>query len=171
MPAASTKTRALRALAGMRTIIENEMLCHGVYVSDEVEDPEKAGQLCGGRHMCAVGSLWVGGGVKVIIDPTWHDAQLPGTESDDRDDFLKHRPGLRLAYEAMNAAAKEWADAHGVYVVDEDMTYLGYMEYLFEVGLPSHVGYDDYRNPAPPEEARSIMLSLIDRAEQIVKAA
>lgn len=108
MSAVSDRTRqsALNALAGMEQIVDAEMLIHGEYATDVIVNSKlfESGAICGGRQYCAVGSLWVGGGIK-------YDRRLglPGVAPYQRDAFLAHRPGLRLAYEALNEAAQGWA--------------------------------------------------------------
>jgi hypothetical protein len=109
MPSAVTKRQALKALAGMQEIVEHDMLIHGEYSTSFVVDHKLAaeGAICGGRKYCAVGALWVGGGVSMRNDG-W-DYALPGVNVYERENFLRPRHGLRLAYETLNQVAQEWA--------------------------------------------------------------
>lgn len=102
-----TKNQAIKALEGMRTIVHHEMLMRGAYVDNEISNPRLKGAICGGRKHCAIGSLWVGAGVKPQILP--HGIDLPGTGSEERDEFLRPRHGLRLAYDKLNEAARGFA--------------------------------------------------------------
>ena len=112
----ATKAKALAALEGMRQIVRREMLITGTYVDDEVSNPSLTGAICGGRKHCAIGSLWAGGGVKpdITIHPRWgwESISLPGVSQEQRPEFLRHRPGLRLAYDSLNAAAEAFATKH-----------------------------------------------------------
>lgn len=93
--------KALNTLDGVIKIADNEMLIQGDYVTAEIVNPElaKKGAVCGGRKACLVGSTYLAHGVKVWREDgglfeTWR-----------RDDFMRTRPALRLAYEALNEAA------------------------------------------------------------------
>lgn len=116
---ATTKTKALDALEGMRQIVDAEMLVHGQYFTDDV-DPLKAANVCGGRKYCAIGSLWAGAGVPIKRmvekdpDGDWDYLALPGVEQEDREGFLRRRPALRAAYNALNDAAFSYALKHGL---------------------------------------------------------
>lgn len=108
-----TRTKALSALDGMRSIVRREMAAPGNYVSNDVIRPELEGALCGGRTHCALGSLWAGYGIK--LERTYHDdVFMPGVIECDRPRFLRNRPGLRAAYEALNASAAAFAEKHGM---------------------------------------------------------
>jgi hypothetical protein len=106
---AKTRDEAIRALDGMAQIIRNEMLTHGSYVSSEVVNEElaKQGAICGGHEACAIGSLWIGGGVKINAS-RYGGAILPGVEEEERQQFLRNRDGLRVAYHELNAAAERY---------------------------------------------------------------
>jgi hypothetical protein len=113
MPSQKTVGQALDALDGMATIVKREMTGRVGYVSQYTYDKRLAesGAICGGRKYCAVGSLWVGAGIK----PEGHDGtvNLPGTDEDERDAFLRGRHGLRLAYNALNEAADAYVKRTG----------------------------------------------------------
>lgn len=144
MPSEKTKRQALTALDNMRSIVHNEMLIAGSYIDDEITNEELAaeGAVCGGRKHCAIGSLWVaagvrytktewplyGGGVRVTLD-------LPGVTEPEREDFLRHRPALKLAYDCINASAKAYAEKKGLPFRPEDPwleTFDAAVEALFE---------------------------------------
>lgn len=95
--------------------------------------PERVGNaICNGRSFCAIGSLWAGGGVKVVEDDTtlaksW---TLPGVgEGREHDEFLRNRHGLRAAYDALNDAAGRYATRHKI---ELDGTFMAPIESLFE---------------------------------------
>lgn len=115
MPAESTKEQALEALTGMATIVKREMLVRGSYVGDRVVNKKLAeeGAICQGRKYCAVGSLWVGAGIKPKVTSFGY-ARLPGVFEHERDRFITHRPGLKLAYEKVNEAARDYARKNGI---------------------------------------------------------
>lgn len=124
----TTRAKAIAALEGMREIVRREMLTQGIYVDPEVSNPRLVGAICGGRKHCAIGSLWVGGGIKATKEK--YGIALPGTAADERPDFLRHRPGLRAAYDSLNLAAEEFATKHEL-----DLSVNGYkasIESLFE---------------------------------------
>lgn len=109
-----TKESALDALEGMRQIVRREMLIAGCYIDDEISNARLARSeaICGGRKHCAIGSLWAGYGVK----PKWRNGYLylAGVERDIRNRFTKTRPGLRVALDALNAAANQFAEKNGI---------------------------------------------------------
>src|SRR4051812_668533 len=119
MPAESTKEKALDALTGMAAIVKNEMLMHNNYVTPTVvnEKLAKAGAICRGHKACAIGSLWLGAHVRMTLDDEYDGIKyydMPGVAPDERDDFVKTRPGLKLAYEKINEAAHEYGEKHGL---------------------------------------------------------
>jgi hypothetical protein len=102
----ATRAEALKILDGVEEMAKAEMIAARAYVT-LVWDRERAeaGAICGGRKACAVGSLWLAAGVKVRMDE-----RLPGVEAGQpRRSFLRRRPALRLAYEALNTAAERRA--------------------------------------------------------------
>lgn len=111
----ATRAKALSALEGMRGIVRREMCHPGAYVEADVSNPVLAakGAICGGRKHCAVGSLWVGGGIRPKVDE-YGDLVLPGVYEEERRDFLIHRPGLRLAYDSLNNEAQAFINGHDV---------------------------------------------------------
>lgn len=104
MPAEITKQNAIKALDRMAMIVKNEMLQRGSYV-DPQQDESKKNQVCQGHKMCAVGSLFVAGGAGI-------PAVMNGSWPNNREEFLKPRHALRLAYESLNEAAYEYAQRH-----------------------------------------------------------
>ena len=133
-----TKQQAIDALNGMATIVRAEMIERGEYVSEELVNPNRVGQICGGHRACAVGSLWLGGGIKPDIEKKagveiWVD--LPGTSPGEREDFLRPRHGLRTAYEALNDAATSYMARHHIareYMSDWAREFDAPIESLFE---------------------------------------
>lgn len=101
------RAKALKTLDGMVEITKNEMLARGVYFSDQVvrRDLAESGALCGGRRACLIGSAWVAYGVKLD-----KEAVLPGTDEDERHQFLRNRPALNAVYKALNNAAQRKFD-------------------------------------------------------------
>lgn len=122
----STKAKALDALEGMRQIVRREMVITGSYVEDEISNPNLIGAICGGRKHCAIGSLWAGAGIRPTVNE-W-SVHLPGV-GEPREGFLRHRHGLRLAYDSLNAAAQELADRRGLRL---EVTWESQAEGLFE---------------------------------------
>lgn len=102
-PSDTTRARALDALTNMATIIKRERLVRGQYITPEQDGDTTA--ICTGRRACLIGSLWLGAGVRPKRD-YWETIALPGVDPDARASFLRHRPGLRLAYDALNRAAE-----------------------------------------------------------------
>lgn len=131
----STKEKALDSLDGMRQIVRAEMLIQGEYVDDEISNPRRIKSICGGRKHCAIGSLWAGGGVRPVFRGEM--IVMPGVLSFERPTFLRSRHGLRVAYDALNAAARKFADDHGI-DLDKDRSHDAEIEELFE-------GYWEYR--------------------------
>lgn len=176
-----TRQSALKALDGFRQIVRNGMVQHEGYVSEEVlnDDLAQSGALCQGRAFCLLGSLWRGAGVRLTFEsyftsgPTY--PVLPGVEKEKRDAFLAHRPGLRAAYDALNAAAdKRLAtySKHHQTVIRNAVSHLagGYgassAEVLFEgVYVAREEGK---RVPALTDQD---LLALADEAQATVEAA
>lgn len=151
----TTRAKALSALDGMREIVRREMLVQGEYVEQDITSPQLSGAICGGRKHCAVGSLWVGAGVKYEKDyDGW--ITLPGVASFERPDFLRPRHGLRVAYDAINRAAQAFADKNGIDLEEMDLT--APIEALFE----GHCGND---------LTKSDLLKIISAAKREIKAA
>lgn len=150
----TTRAKALSALEGMREIVRREMLTTGFYVDEEVSNPRLLGALCGGRKHCAIGSLWVGAGIKAKIDEKGVFS-LPGTPEWDRNEFLRRRPGLRVAYEQINLAADDFAEKYGYDL--EIPPYRAPVEALFETY---------YENDLTKQD----LLKIISAAKRKVKA-
>lgn len=104
MPSQRTIDSANRALDGLEVIVRNERFVHGDYIQQEI-DPEFSGAVCKGHKACLLGSLWLGYGVP-ITSSEFANFALPGlTDGQSRAAFLRRRPGLRLAFDALNTAA------------------------------------------------------------------
>lgn len=100
---ARTREQGLKVLDGMREITRAEMLMYGDYISDYV-DPRRSGAVCRGHRACLIGSAYLSGGVapEQMGHRNWN---LPGTGTYERQEFLAHRHGLRVAIEALDKAA------------------------------------------------------------------
>lgn len=107
----NTQEKALSTCDGVIEITKNEMLVHGIYVSDNIRnrDLKARGSICGGRQACLVGSVYVSYGVGVFRADGAYRADFPGFSAGVREDFMRNRPGLRLAYNAINEAARRYA--------------------------------------------------------------
>lgn len=108
------KQKALDALDGMAQIVKNEMLVRGEYLTSEVVNESLAakGAICGGHKACAIGSLWLGYGVKMEGMPGLRE--LPGTDEEERKAFTRTRPALRAALNHLNAAAAAFAEKNSI---------------------------------------------------------
>lgn len=133
MPAEATIAKAIDSLDRMAHIVNMERITKGCYVDPNVGE---ADGICGGHNYCAIGALWIGGGIRVEhnVEP-FEYWELPGADPDDRPVFLRQRHGLRLAYEALNAAAGRYIERHGIefekpHVSSDD--YEAQVEQLFE---------------------------------------
>lgn len=151
------RDKALDTLTGMSQIVKNEMLIRGEYVTP-VRNRKLAdeGAICGGRKACAIGSLWIAAGVKVEPQGAL-GARLPGIYDSQRPGFLRRRPGLRLAYEALNEAAEEYAVEHNKVATIKRSHFDSPIEALFE-SRAAKIG-------------RPELLSLINVAKRKVRAA
>lgn len=101
---AKDKKAALQALDGIIEIAKNDMLRQGVYLTDEVKNQElkKAGAVCGGKQACLYGSLWVSAGYRRVGS----DRLLYGVASKKRERYMKDKPALKIASDALEQAAK-----------------------------------------------------------------
>lgn len=109
----TTKDAALDVLEGMREIALADMMDRVGYLSDDVVDRSRTGAVCRGHKACAVGSLWLAAGVELKRD-IYGDWALPGVEEDEREEFVRHRAKLRIALRALNEAATEYIERHGI---------------------------------------------------------
>lgn len=161
------KKDAIKALDGMEEIVRNERIWAGTYLS-EIEDTDlaKSGAICGGRYACAIGSLWLGAGIKPTRSRLG-GVSLPGVIEGERDDFMQDKPGLRLAYDCINTAATEFAIEHNLDM--ECVMYDAAIEGLFE----THWENADDDDPGDPE-ARVLnhthLINIIGVAKETVAA-
>lgn len=155
----ATRQKALNTLNGMAEIARSDMMKPGSYVSDKLLVPQRAKAICGGHHACAIGSLWLGGGVKMVTDK-WGDAELPGvSDGVIREQFLAPRHGLRTAYNALNDAASDYIDTHqGLNI---NYQFGASIEALFE-------GTEDDNDPQTSQIGIEAMLAIIDDAKSRV---
>jgi hypothetical protein len=142
-----TTATADQILDNMEYLVERERLVRGSYIDQEV-DPERSGALCQGHKACAIGSLWLAAGVPVrplvtALGRTTY--MLPGTDEWERDEFVEDKPGLKLAYTALNDAAEVFADEHGIGLdlLREDSGFEDAIEALFEGTTPETANSDD----------------------------
>lgn len=96
---------AIGIIERMQEVVRNDMLIRGVYLDSEIDlEKKEAGAICGGHRVCAIGSLWVGAGIK----PTWDRFSgwyLPYVTS--RYIAFGQIPGLGVAYDTLNAVSVE----------------------------------------------------------------
>lgn len=113
----TAQQKALDALSGMRTIVKKEMALAGEYISDEIDEEKKnTGAICGGHKTCAIGSLWIGYGIK---PRRRHGGFLLAyTGQDQRARAYRKYEGLGLAVGALNDAALAAADRNGYTLAD-----------------------------------------------------
>jgi hypothetical protein len=110
------KAKVLEILENMRIIAKADMMEAGMYLSESVVNPGRKHQICRGHKACAIGSLWLAGGVK--IKPTiptsrfGENWELPGVDEAGRDEFLRHRHSLRMAHDVLNEASVEYMEKH-----------------------------------------------------------
>jgi hypothetical protein len=163
--------KALDALEGMRQIVRREKIVFGEYCEPGQENPNTP---CGGHRYCAVGSLWVGYGIKPKVhhDPDlgheYDHAILPGSGAHRREEFVKNRPGLRLALEHLNASAERVAPAYGVGL--EDAEFNDAIEVLFE-GIPEAVPgrRKNVNTPKTVRVGREALLKCITQAKRSIR--
>lgn len=100
--------KAIKVLDRMSTVVKNDMLTRGEYVTQSVISKKLAeeGAICQGRKACAIGSLWLAYGVR--IKGKNGSLVLPGAESASR--YATHRPALKLALNALNAEATDFIE-------------------------------------------------------------
>lgn len=109
-------TKANQVLDGIQEIARAEMLEHGLYLSEKVENPDRSGAVCHGHKACLVGSAYLGYGVRRRYDP-WGYWELPGVGMNaDRTKFVAKRPGLKLALESLDQVAERWMKRRGVQI-------------------------------------------------------
>lgn len=167
-----TRQQALKALEGMEQIVRADMLVHGEYVTD-IEDEKKhaEGAICDGRKFCAIGALWMGGGVKLLKNPGYSPGAwtagdgfaLPGVSPTFRDEFLSKRHGLRAAYNALNEVARAWLLRHKRY---DDLGYMAEEVKDLDIEDVFEGDYHDRR-----QIGRGDMLRFINSARERILAA
>lgn len=187
MPSEKTRAKAIDSLEGMKEIVKAEMLIRSHYVDPEHVDQERkeAGAICGGHKACAIGSLWLAYGIKPDYQPppttlsgkgTW---TLPGTDElfsvkgQRRAEFLRNRPGLKLALNALDDAAERWYERHaGEYELSECHEFQSMIERVFEGDLGLPFAPDEYYSrPEDRKTSRKHMLSIINSAIRQVRTA
>jgi hypothetical protein len=174
MPTQAHITKAIESLDRMAQIVRNEMLIRGTYVDSEINEAKKAaGAICGGHKVCAIGSLWVGYGVKyekrgkyVVGLPGVSDTKTWDYRKDDygpsaRNIFVKSRPALKLALNALNESADAYIKRHKLELMDAS-EFEDAIEALFE-GTRHYE--DDDSDDEDTKVARKQLLSVIKSAK------
>lgn len=155
---ANIQTQALDVLDGTSEVVRNEMIRRGVYVSNEIVKPElkEAGSICGGREACAIGAAYLGARVRMLRDFDG-DLVMPGVEQDKRTEFLRNRPALRTAIEALNAEADAYIERNDLERhINRGLYYRDSIEALFEA---------KHRYHQRPLVRRDALLRIIERAK------
>lgn len=98
-----------RVLDATATLVRNETLIHGRYYVS-VNDPTYTPSVCTGPRACAVGTLWLGAGIR----PVAGDRSLPGVSFGARAPFIADKPVLADALEALNKAARAYVVRRGL---------------------------------------------------------
>lgn len=128
--------KAINTIDGMIEIAKREQLIQGTYVDDKVDETLKIeGAICGGHKACLIGSAYIAYGRKIEAGDAY--AWLDGVEPDERYTFLRRRPALRLAIDALDTEAmkrmegkpRSTSASYGYTEdgrpIDEDPTYTG----------------------------------------------
>ena len=179
------KNQAIAILDNMREIVRNDMLLRGQYLTDHVARPDlkEQGAVCGGHQACAVGSLYLAGGVKPRrYRDHWGEYvyELPGVEAGHaRRRYLRRKPALRAAYDALNAAAERYCKRHkidlrehhnadGQEIDNFDVDLFGAMESLFEA---SYTDWDYVTVENRPVLDLAELPKIITSAKRALRAA
>ena len=164
-----TKTdikKARKALKRMTEIVKNDMLIKEEYVTPDVfsEELAKAGAVCQGHKACAIGSLWLGAGVK-MQDNGYGEFEMPGVMEGYRERFFDYgHEDVRVAYDALNEAAARFIESNPRVAVSVDYNYEAEIEALFE-GC-----YDETNHLAEDWQiGRDEMLEIIKDARSALK--
>jgi hypothetical protein len=109
-----TYDKAISTLDGLIGITHRETLARAGYV-------EPAGPVCDGFRACLLGSTWIAHGEVPYDD--YGSLALLGVSESERHDFLLTRPGLRMAYDALNEVAREilLSEFSDRYKLDQDV--------------------------------------------------
>lgn len=150
------KAKAISALDGMREIARAEMLEPGRYIWVEISNPRRVNAICGGHKTCAIGSLWVGAGIKMDSND-----ELPGADQSEREAFLAPRHGLRVAYESLNEAAEAFIAKHPDLRIGLAKSFDAPIEQLFE---------GHYGERRGGRLTRGDLLQIISHAKRLVMA-
>lgn len=174
MHSADTYEHALRAIDGVVELAELGVLVREDYLTPEpvYRDLAEMGAIGGGHGACLLGSLWLGYGEK----PLWVDKRscwdLPGIgDAGDRggvrEEFLRDRPGLRIALQALDGAAGRYLGREfGINPTSKPTDYCSTAEWLFEYVLVANGrGCYDATRVAVIEVARDAQQAL--REEQL----
>lgn len=158
-----TRKKALSALRGTIQIAENEMTTRGAYIRPNAKPAlADTGAVCGGHQACAVGSLFLAGGVPYnIIDTVAARFQRRGFLTKDENAHLS------LAYDYLNDAADDYLDEHGIDREDLSSVGAGTAEKLFESSV--HRGDEDFTKTN--DNARKCLIEVATNAYNNLAAA
>lgn len=134
----------------MASIVDNDMLVRNTYIESLVtrHDLAEAGAICGGRRACAIGALWIAGGLSPSGPSAFLTAPAPDSYVGDtywvfsdalRDHYLSDKPGLAAAHAALNEAALAYVDENGT-SLPISSSYASAIEELFEEGYDRETG-------------------------------
>jgi hypothetical protein len=108
VPAISTYTKAIKTLEGLIDITQRERLNHVGYLDMEsLAGNGTRPAVCEGTTACLLGSTWMAHGAKLVQDQGGDDWYFDGVYQKLREDYLRHRPALRLVYDTLNAEARK----------------------------------------------------------------
>lgn len=160
MALSDVQTEALKGLDGMAEIVRAEMVAHVGYISPTVCDPSRVGAICRGHEVCAYGAYLLGCEVEIDYSGVW--PELPATDENDRPDFMAAHPAIKLGYDALHEAGREYAIRHadvlGAEAADDGSPLDGVEDFKW---LPERL-FETYR--IPPRE----LLPIIARAKAII---
>lgn len=151
------KERVLTTLDGMRAIAKADMMKQSGYITDIV-NRYRTRSICGGRHACAVGSLWLAAGERPRTG-RYGSPVLLGVGQGRRGSFLTRKPVLRHALHFLNEAADEYMRANAIRGNPE--MWRDSVEALFESHSAKLSG----------DKRRLAMLAVISAAKRKVRAA
>lgn len=143
------RAKALDSLDRMAEIVRAEMLETGFYVDPEITRPSRVNAPCGGRKVCAIGALYAAYGAP-------YKDLLNEASPTSRTSYMRNRPALRAAYEALNEGARRLAQRRRVWLPDRSLD--GDLENLFEVEWNATLD-------------RRSLLGVISSAKRRIKAA
>lgn len=167
-PLPETRDSAYDVLAGFSNIVSFHRLVHGHYVAAGVDDESFVHNVCQGHRACSVGAC----AISYEGDP---DRARKISYPESRRRTFRERPGLLLAYYALNAAANEQLldEREKTYGPFEhaERAYMGALEYLFEVVYVTDHGAeenDDGDGELATRQTERALLNVIGRARELI---